>query len=98
MYPVMGHQWEDLYQVPRALDSAGESSGHIVGVTHVCAECAFSQPLRSEARCRCVHASSEYADGTLFPGAPACAAFAPRHGSRHGLLNGAGGAAVLHGN
>jgi hypothetical protein len=34
----------------------------------------------------------------LFSGAPACAAFAPRHGSRQGLLNGSGGIAVLHGN
>ena len=98
MNPVMGHQWEDLYQVSPARGLAGQRPGHIVGVTHLCAECTYSQPLRGEARCRCAHPSSEYADGALFSGAPACAGFTPRHGSRQGLLNGSGGVAVLHGN
>jgi hypothetical protein len=98
MNPVMGHQWEDLYQVPRMSGDNAKLRGQIVGATHLCAECTYSQSLRAEARCRCTHPSSEFADGVLFSGAPACAAFAPRHGSRQGLLNGSGGIAVLHGN
>jgi hypothetical protein len=98
MDPVMGHQWEDLYQVPRMPDSPGKRRGQIVGVTHLCAECTYAQPLHGEARCRCTHPSSEYAEGVLFLGAPACVGFAPRHGARRGLLDGSGGVAVLHGN
>jgi hypothetical protein len=95
---VMGHQWEDLYRVPRAADVTASSGGRSVGATHLCCECAYSTPLRFETRCRCTHPSAEYADGALFAGEPACAAFTPGHYAQAAFRNGSGGTAVLHGN
>jgi hypothetical protein len=99
MNPVMGHQWEDLFQVPRVAEPNRAPVGKIVSVTHLCCECTYAQLMRHPARCRCTHPSSEFADGVVFAGVPACAAFAPRHHhARDAFTNGSGGAAILHGN
>jgi hypothetical protein len=34
----------------------------------------------------------------MFSGAPTCAAFVPRRGTRHGMFDGQGGISWLHGN
>jgi hypothetical protein len=34
----------------------------------------------------------------MFSGAPTCAAFVPRHGTRHGMFDGQGGISWPHGN
>lgn len=66
--------------------------------TAVCCQCAYCEPLPTTAQCRCTHPSSEFKDGVMFSGAPTCAAFVPRHGTRHGLFDGQGGISWLHGN
>jgi hypothetical protein len=65
--------------------------------TTVCCQCAYCEPLPTTAQCRCTHPSSEFKDGVTFSGAPTCAAFVPRHGTRHGMFDGQGGVSWLHG-
>ena len=62
-----------------------------------CCECAHCRPGPTTAQCRCTHPSSEFTDGVMFSGTPACTAFVPRHGRRHGLFDGQGGISWLHG-
>jgi hypothetical protein len=65
--------------------------------TAVCCQCAYCDPLPTTTQCRCTHPSSEFKDGVMFSGAPTCAAFVPRHGTRHGMFDGQGGVSWLHG-